>query len=210
MTTLLLVRHAATAANLCRPYTLQGSQPDSELAPLGLEQAHALAEALADLPVTSVVTSPLRRALGTAGVIAERFGVPVEREPALLEADVGVWAGLAWEEVERRWPDACRAFRDDPEHNGYLGGESLADVRGRVVPVAERLLAKHAQGCLVVVAHGAVNRVLLAHWLGLPLRYARRLPQDNAGYSVVECEGGTARVRTVNDVAHLAGRLSAA
>jgi broad specificity phosphatase PhoE len=202
---LLLARHGATAANLCKPYTLQGLRPDSELAKAGLAQARAAGETLRAYPVAAVYSSPLRRARATASVIAERLGVPVEVEPGLVEADVGVWAGLSWEEVERRWPEECRAFRDDPERHGYLGGENLAQVRERVVPVVEGVVARHAGECVVLVGHGVVNRVLLGHWLGLPLREARRLPQDNGGFSVVEFEGGTARVRSVNESAHLAG-----
>ena len=203
MTTLLLVRHGATAANLCRPYTLQGLRPDSELAPPGLEQARAAGRALSAFPVVQVYSSPLRRALATAAAIGAQLGLAVVVEPGLVEADVGLWSGLSWQEVERRWPDAWRAFHDDPEHNGYLGGESLADVRSRVLPVVEQLLARHDGQCLVAVAHGAVNRVLLAGWLGLPLGHARRLPQDNGGYSVVEFEGSSARVRSLNESAHL-------
>jgi broad specificity phosphatase PhoE len=203
MTTLLLVRHGATAANLSRPSTLQGLRPDSELAPPGLEQARALGQALRSFPVVTIYSSPLRRALATAKVIGSQLGVAVVVEPGLVEADVGLWAGLSWEEVERDWPDAYRAFHDDPEQSGYLGGESLEDVRRRVLPVAERLVSSHEGESVVAVAHGAVNRVLLACWLGLPLRYARRLPQDNGGFSLVEFQGGSAQVRSLNETAHL-------
>src|SRR5205823_3711312 len=78
------------------------------------------------------------------------------------------------------------AFHDDAERHGYLGGETLPQVRDRVLPAIGRIVAAHPGGTVVVVGHGVVNRVLLAHWLGLPLRYSRQLPQDNAGYSVVE------------------------
>ncbi len=209
MTTLILVRHGATAANLAKPYALQGARPDSELAAAGVGQAHAAAAALAALPVSAVYSSPLRRAGATAEAIAHRLGLPVEVESGLIEADTGVWSGLTWEEVERRWPAEHRAFQDDAERHGYLGGENLAEVRDRVLPAVEALAARHGGETVVLVSHGVVNRVLLAHWLGLPLRLARRLPQDNAGFSVVEFSADAAKVRTLNAAAHLA-RVTAA
>ena len=67
------------------------------------------------------------------------------------------------------------------------------------------LVRQHGGKTFLVVGHGLVNRVLLAHWLGLPLRLARRLPQDNAGLNLIEFHGLDAKVRTVNAVGHLAG-----
>src|SRR5262245_33779666 len=106
MTRLLLMRHAATAANLSRPYTLQGSRPDAPLAPQGLAQAEAAARALAHLPIDAVFASPLIRARTTA----EALGQPVTLVPEVAEVDVGEWAGLAWEDVARRWPAEHAAF----------------------------------------------------------------------------------------------------
>jgi broad specificity phosphatase PhoE len=203
-TLLLLVRHGATQANVCRPYTLQGLRPDSELTDVGMRQARATARALRPYAVARAYCSPLKRARATGEVIAGALGVPLEVEAALVEADVGVWSGLTWAEVEQHWPDEYRAFLEDPERHGYHGGETLAQVQQRVLPAVERLAARHRGQALLIVSHGVVNRVLLAHWLGLPLRHARRLPQDNAGLNVVALEEGAARVRTINVVAHLA------
>jgi broad specificity phosphatase PhoE len=50
----------------------------------------------------------------------------------------------------------------------------------------------------LVVGHGIVNRVLLAHWLGLPLRYARALPQDNGAYTILEFNDDKPKVRAMN------------
>lgn len=202
-TTLLLVRHGATAANLRQPHTLQGSLPDSPLAPAGLEQARACAASMRSYPIVKVYTSPLLRARATAEPIAAARGVPLEVEPGLLEIDVGQWAGLTWEEIDRRWPDEARAFHDDAGACGYLGGENLTQLRDRVLPVIVRLIERHAGETIVAVSHGVVNRALMAHWIGLPLRFARRLPQDNAAYNLIEFERGKVKVRTVNVAIHL-------
>jgi broad specificity phosphatase PhoE len=200
---LILARHGVTEANVRLPSTLQGLRPDSALIDEGLLQARAMADALAGHAVVHAYCSPLGRSRQTAEVITDALGVPLTVDGGLAEADVGLWAGLSWEEVARRWPEESRAFHDAPDVNGYLGGENLAQVARRVLPAVERLVGRHTGETVLVVGHGVVNRVLLAHWLGLPLRHARGLPQDNGGLSIVEYRGGSARVRTVNAVAHL-------
>jgi broad specificity phosphatase PhoE len=194
--TLLLIRHGATAANVRRPYILQGLRPDGELIELGRNQSRALARALSPYAVSAVYASPLRRAHETAQFVADAIGLRVDLNPALVEADFGAWSGRTWPEVERLWPEPCHAFRADPARFGYPGGETLTQVL--------QWAARHAGGTFVVVAHGTVNRVLLAHWLGLPLRDARTIAQDNAAFNVVDFHDGHAEVRTVNAAAHLA------
>lgn len=203
-TTLILLRHGATLANVRQPYVLQGLRPDSALIDQGIAQAAAAAQAVRSYPIVRAYSSPLQRAHHTARIIAGSLAVPLDLVPELVEADVGEWTGLSWAEIEQRWPDAHRAFHEDPARHGYLGGENLTEVRNRVLPAIEKLVARHGGETFLVVGHGLVNRVLLAYWLGLPLCHARRLPQDNAGLNLIEFQGTDAKVRTVNAAAHLA------
>jgi broad specificity phosphatase PhoE len=130
--------------------------------------------------------------------------MPIEVVDELVEADIGLWTDLSWPEIADRWPDESQLFHQDPEEHGYLGGENLAQVRARTVPAMERLIARHSGESLLVVSHGAVNRVLLAHWMGMPLRFARKIPQDNAGINLVEFQSGHVKVRTINAASHSA------
>jgi broad specificity phosphatase PhoE len=125
-TVLILARHGATQANVCRPHVLQGLRPDSELVAAGVAQARAAARALRGYPLAQAYCSPLKRARQTARLIARPRGLPLAVEEALAEAGVGLWAGLSWDEIAARWPDEDRAFHADPERHGYLGGENLA------------------------------------------------------------------------------------
>jgi broad specificity phosphatase PhoE len=199
-TTLILVRHGATPANLQRPYILQGLRPDSELDAVGIAQAEVTAEALRSYGIVQGYCSPLRRARGTAECIAATLAVPVEVEDRLVEADLGDWTGLTWAEVEKGWPAEYRAFHDNPERHGYPGGENLAEVQARTHPVIQRLVRRHAGETILVVGHGTVNRVLLASFLGLPLRRAREIPQDNGAFNVIEFREEAPLVQRVNAI----------
>jgi broad specificity phosphatase PhoE len=202
-TTLYLVRHAATAANLEAPPRLQGRRTDPPLAPLGVRQAEATRDLLAGRPIDACVCSPLRRAVETAAVIATPHRLTPRPLDDLTECDVGAWEGLSWEEVRRRDPDAYRRYMADPAAVAYPGGESFADVYARAGPALDRLLRDHPGQTLLVVSHHVVNRTYLAALLGLPLGRARRVSLDNCGVSVVVRDGDEAFVRTLNATFHL-------
>src|SRR5713226_3857361 len=126
-TTLYLIRHAATEANLARPAHLQGRRHDPPLARVGIRQAEATRDFLAIRPIEHCYSSPLLRAVQTAAIVAAPHGLsPIPLE-ALTECDVGTWEGLDWQTIRGRDGDGYRRFTDNPAVHGYPGGESFAD-----------------------------------------------------------------------------------
>src|SRR5215210_5471838 len=99
-TTLYLIRHAATPANLQTPAKLQGCRTNPDLHPVGVRQAAATRDFLAIRPIDFVYSSPLRRSLRTAEIIAEPHGLNPVAVEALTECDVGAWEGRSWEEIK--------------------------------------------------------------------------------------------------------------
>lgn len=195
---IILIRHAATAANDVRPYILQGREMDLPLNEQGCAQARGLAAALTKRPLAAIYTSPLTRARETAEVLAEPRGLVPEVMAPLIEARIGQWEGLSWPAIADRWPVEYQQFQEDPASHPYLDGENFVEVRDRAAPVLLALAQRHPGDWIAVVSHNVVNRVLLAHWLGIPLRHARRIPQDNAGYSIIERTGETLTARSIN------------
>jgi broad specificity phosphatase PhoE len=204
-TTLYLVRHGATEANLARPPRLQGRRHDAPLARLGVCQAEATRDFLADSRIDVCYSSPLLRAVQTATIVAAPHGLAPTSLDAVNECDVGRWEGLDWQTIRYLDAEAHRAFMADPAEHGYPGGESFADVHRRVAPALGQLLEQHAGATILVVAHHVVNRTYLAGLLGLPPGQARQVVLDNCGISVVVREDGRTTVRTLNAAFHLAG-----
>ena len=204
-TTLYLVRHGATAANLADPPRIQGRRSDPPLAEQGLLQARTAGQFLADRPVVACYTSPLLRAVQTARIVAEHHGITPVQMVALSECDAGDWEGLDWPSVRLLDPEGYRRFHDDPARSGYPGGESYADVHRRAAPVIDQLLAGHAGKSIVVVAHHVVNRTYLAGLLGLRPGQAREVVLDNGAVSVVVRRGGQASVIALDAAAQLRG-----
>jgi broad specificity phosphatase PhoE len=205
MTTLYLLRHGATAANLATPARLQGRRSNPPLAPIGIRQAEAARDVLAGLPLAACYCSPLHRAVQTAAIVAAPHSLSPKPIDALTECDVGEWEGLDWETIRERFGEAHRRFHAAPGDCGYPGGESFADVHRRVAPALEELLVRHAGQSFAVVGHQVVNRVYLAVLLGLTPNQARRVALDNGGISVVVRAGDATKVVTLNAAFHLHG-----
>jgi probable phosphoglycerate mutase len=164
----LLARHGETPWNAEGRY--QG-RTDIALSPLGEAQARALGARLRDVRIDRAVASPLARALRTAELA---LGEP---RLALLGSDAGFeeiahgeWEGLLSNEIRARDGERLAAWREAPESVRMPGGESLQQVLDRAWPAFERTCAGlGADDTLLLVAHDAVNRVLLCRILGLPL-----------------------------------------
>lgn len=200
-----LLRHGATDNNTARPPRLQGCGVDASLSADGRRQAERTREFFARKPLSGVISSPLRRARETAELIAEPHGLEVRLIEALREADVGLWEGRSWDQIEREDPEAYRLFRHDPGVHPYPGGENLMQVRQRVTPAFEQLVSGFLGREIVVVTHNVVNRAFLAGLLGLPLSQAPKLSQDNCGINVVLWRDGQFKLRTWNSSLHLEG-----
>jgi len=169
MLRLLLARHGLTVANQQHRYI---GVSDPPLSDEGLAQAEALAVRLAWEGLTALYSSPLRRALQTAEVIARACGLKAQVEPDLREMDFGCWEGLTRAEIVERYPEQMRAWKMDPTAEpAPHGGESLAQMARRAKAAYDRILARHGDGeTVLIVAHGGVLQALLCQALDSPLR----------------------------------------
>jgi broad specificity phosphatase PhoE len=205
MTTLYLIRHGATDANLAHPARLQGRRHNPPLARLGIRQAEATRDFLAIRPIDHCYCSPLLRAVQTAAIVAAPHGLTPQPIEALTECDVGLWEGLDWQTIRNVDDERYLRFMENPVAQGYPGGETFADVHNRVAPAIEELLQHHDGEAILVVGHHIVNRTYLAGLLGLSPDQARQVTLDNCGISIVTHEAAKTTVSTLNAAFHLQG-----
>ena len=66
-----------------------------------------------------------------------------------------------------------------------------------------RVVEGFPDGAVVLVAHDSVNRALLLQLLDQPVSAYWRIAQDPCAINVIEIEGSSARVLSVNDTGHL-------
>jgi len=202
----ILVRHGETLWNL--EGRRQG-QADSPLTPLGIAQAQAIAERLADEPVDALYSSDLTRALVTAEHVGAACGLPVLADARLREKSFGVLEGLRYAEVQAKYPEvSAQVERKSPDYVPP-GGESLAAAQQRGIAALIDLAWRHPGGRLIVVSHGALLGMFLRHALGIALNAPRRFTLMNGSLSFVSYRayedawyvsamGETSHLRSVN------------
>jgi len=201
MARLLLIRHGLSRWNV--EGRLQG-QLDVPLSPEGERQAEAVATRLSGLALAAVYASPLRRALATAEAIARPHSLPVHLVPELTEIDHGEWQGRTLMEIAASDRDRLALWTRVPGRVRMPGGERLFDVRQRSLLAVAALGARHAGQVVAVVSHEVVIKVVVAEALGLDYDHLPRLQIDNGALTIIEYDGGQARLLTLNDAAHLA------
>ncbi len=164
---ILLARHGETPWNAEGRY--QG-QEDIPLSAIGEAQATALGERLFDVKIDRAVASPLSRARRTAELALGASRVQMlTTDSGLMEIAHGTWEGLLASEIRERDPQRLQAWRDTPDSVQMPEGESLQQVFDRAWPALVRASEDlQPADTLLVVAHDAVNRVLLCHVLGIP------------------------------------------
>ncbi len=192
-TTFHLVRHGDYSL-LGR--VLAGRIGGYSLSEAGLAQAHAVADALAAIPVAAVVSSPLERTRETAAPIAARCGCEVAFDDDLLEIDFGDWTGRSFESL-REW-EGWAAFTRFRSTAQVPGGESMLAVQTRSIAAVARLRRAYPDGNVVIVSHGDVIKSIVAHFLTIPLDLFRRFDIAPASRSIVAVTDEDARVLAVN------------
>ncbi|MBW3549527.1 MAG: histidine phosphatase family protein [Proteobacteria bacterium] len=164
---IMLARHGETPWNAEGRY--QG-QEDIALSPVGEAQARGLGERLGEVAISRAVASPLSRARRTAELALGDRAAILTTDPGLMEIAHGTWEGLLASEIRVRDPGRLLAWRDAPDTVSMPGGESLQQVIDRAWPALARACdGLGSDDTLLLVAHDAVNRVLLCRVLGIPL-----------------------------------------
>jgi broad specificity phosphatase PhoE len=154
-----LARHGQTAYNAEGRF--QGHLP-VPLDDTGRAQAHALAEAVTDVEIKTLVCSPLARARETADIVAQRIGLTPEEDARFAETDTGDWTGRSFAEIEAEDPEGFRRFQISDPTFRYPGGESFAEQSERVQDGLRDLRARPEALPALVVCHRGVIRLALA------------------------------------------------
>ena len=199
-TTLVLVRHGETMHTAEKAFSggLDGKNPG--LNDNGRDQVRAVADWLAPLreEIDALVSSPVRRTLETAEILAERLGKSVETEDGLAEMEFGAWDGLTFAHVREQFPDDLDAWLGSTEV-GPGGGESFVEVERRVRRSRDRLLATHPGKTVLAVTHVTPIKVLVKLALGAPLEAVYRMEMAPASVTVISWfADGNASLRLFN------------
>jgi probable phosphomutase (TIGR03848 family) len=197
MTTVLLVRHGLTDANTSG--VLAGWTPGVHLAAKGREQAQALAERIATVPITAIVSSPLERCQETAAYIASgRDGLDLQTDERLGECRYGDWQGQSLKTLAK--DPLWKVVQGHPSAATFPGGESLRETQARAVESIRTHNAGFGDDAIwIAVSHGDVIKAVLADALGMHLDAFQRIQVDPCSMSVVNYTSMRPFVVRMND-----------
>jgi len=199
-TRIYLVRHGQIEGYQEKRYNGQINVPLTEFGKLQSEKVSA---SLADNVLEAVYSSDLDRSCYCARLIADGHGLVVAPEEALRELSFGEWEGRTWGELQEVYPHEWQKRLQDLTNYQVPGGESLQDAADRIRPVIRRIMQKHPNGDVAMVAHGGVNRIVLLDAIGAELEKAFSIEQDYGCLNIIDyLEDGQSVVRLMNSIAH--------
>jgi len=202
MTQIILVRHGQTPWN--KDKIFRGSK-DILLNDQGQEEAPLAGEWLKGETIHGAYTSPLSRSRDTALAIAGHHGLQAQDLPGLSDLCYGDWEGLPLTEVKVKYADLYRQWETAPHIVSFPNGETLEVLRIRALAAVEGVVQRHPNQTVLLAAHRAVNKVLIAAFIGLDNSHFWRIGQDTTAINRFRRVGDVWYIMSVNDTCHLRG-----
>lgn len=162
----ILWRHGQTDYNAAG--RVQG-QIDIALSPVGMAQCEAAAKVLSqDCTITKIVSSPLSRAVDTAGALSALLHIPVNTDDRLMERSFGRFEGLTRQQMEDEYPQWFQQWQTTGECVA-AGIENSQDMAHRAATAINEAVADVAsEETVVIVSHGSALSRGICALLGLP------------------------------------------
>ena len=199
MAKLILARHGETVWNVEKVFR---GRADVNLDEVGIKQAKLLGKYLSNWRLEAIYSSPVKRALDTANIVARYQKVVVRIADGLIDFDFGEWQSLPEQEVKRLYPAIFNEWHNNPDRAKIPGGESLEDVRRRAVEVVNDVLSRHL-GNVLLVSHRVVIKVLICQLLGLDNSHFGNINQNVGGITIFDYADGRFVLTRHNDTSYL-------
>lgn len=195
MTVLLLIRHGEN--EYTRTGKLAGWTAGVSLNATGQQQAQKLAEKLKSAPLAALYSSPLERARETAAPLAVAKNLEVKIVEGMGEVRYGEWQGKSLKRLART--NLWRTVQGHPSAMQFPAGETFRQVQYRAVESIEALVKAHPKDMVAIVSHGDVIKLVVAHYLGLPLDMFQRVMVNTASITILRLGHGHPALVKLND-----------
>lgn len=162
---LYIIRHGETVWNA--QSRLQG-RTDIELNENGLAAAKKLSLELQNLDFDRIYSSPLKRAFGTAQILASVHGVEIIKDERLIEISFGIKDGAFYSEWLSEDSPYRFFFSNPGKYFPPEKGESIEALCERTRDFLVKEIEPLFDTCkrIMIVAHGALNAALICYLEG--------------------------------------------
>lgn len=204
MTTLLLVRHGQSEANL---HDLFAGHFDAELMEHGAKQAQVTAQYIKEqYHVDAVYASDLKRAYKTGQILADQLEVPIVAERGLREIDGGEWEGQYFHGLIDRYPEDFGLWQTNLAKARCTGGESVQQLANRIMSTLECIAKENPDKTLVIATHATPIRAAMTMTQYGDLAQMQHVPWvSNASVTAMTYDDGVWKCVQAGEDRHLEG-----
>lgn len=172
MTTIYLLRHGQSIANLNGVFV---GQTDVPLTELGEKQAEKAGEFLNQFDIDVIFASPLKRAFDTAKPISRFKNVPINPVADLKEIYGGKWENSLFAEIKNISAEDYAVWMNDIGNSRCTDGESVAELYDRITSAILKIVKKNEGKAICIATHATPIRVFECFAMGKDASYAKNV-----------------------------------
>lgn len=154
---LFVARHGQTAWNAQNKVC---GITDVELTEKGIEQAKELADIVKKHNIDTIISSPLKRAIKTSRIVADKNNITLQIEESLIEQNYGIYEG-----VDRKNDNFLANKRNFAYR--YPNGESMMQVAYRIYGLIDKIKAQYQGKNVLIISHGGVCRIIRTYFIDM-------------------------------------------
>ncbi len=202
MTSLLLIRHGQSIANLEGVFA---GHFDSPLSPIGIEQAKLTAKFVTEnYNVDKVYSSDLKRAFSVGREIAAILGIEVIKNENLREISAGLWEGVPFSVLKEKYISYREVWQNDIGNAVCDEGESVLQLQKRVVSEVKKIAVENSNKTVVITTHATPIRALSCYCKTENIQEMKNIPWvPNTSISEFEYENGNLKLIRMGYDEHL-------
>lgn len=182
---LILIRHGQTDMNKDQLYYGRLDVPINET---GKEQAENTRKDLVELEIDydKIYSSPMKRAYETAEIVNYK-NLEIEKDDELREMDFGIFEGLSYKEIIKKYPEEMEKLKKDWKTYSYVTGENPFMLQKRALKFLEKI-DKNKNN--MVVTHWGIICTLLSFLFSSELEGYWKYQVKNGGIVIIEFADG--------------------
>lgn len=182
---IILIRHGQTDMNKDQLYYGRLDVPINET---GKEQAENTRKNLVEFEIDydKIYSSPMKRAYETAEIVNYK-NLEIEKDDELREMDFGIFEGLSYKEIIKKYPEEMEKLKKDWKTYSYVTGENPFMLQKRALKFLEKI-DKNKNN--MVVTHWGIICTLLSFLFSSELEGYWKYQVKNGGIVIIEFADG--------------------
>ncbi len=114
-----------------------------------------------------IYSSPSLRTVQTAQIISKVFKTDFVILDKLTNRQRGVWSGLTFEQIEKKYPQMIELMHTNPTSFCPDGGECIKKFNSRVDKVIKKIVESNIGNRIIIVTHPSIIQAAISNAIGL-------------------------------------------